>query len=55
MQYTTFMFCHLYYNWSGTVGVPSVVQYAKKLAILAGHMNSIPNLISDKNKQLYFL
>jgi aubergine-like protein len=32
MQHLTYKLCHLYYNWPGTVRVPSVLQYAHKLA-----------------------
>lgn len=32
VQRITFRLCHCYYNWSGTTKVPSVVQYAHKLA-----------------------
>lgn len=54
LQMLTYKACHLYYNWSGTVRVPAVVQYAKKLAFLCGqflHTTPHPNL----GKQLYFL
>lgn len=36
IQRLTFKLCHLYYNWSGTVAVPAVCQYAHKLAYLTG-------------------
>ncbi|CAF1131387.1 unnamed protein product [Adineta steineri] len=35
MQRLTHKLCHLYYNWPGTIRVPSVCQYAHKLAFLA--------------------
>ena len=34
IQRLTYKFCHLYYNWSGTVAVPAPCQYAHKLAHL---------------------
>lgn len=30
----TYKLCHLYYNWTGTVNLPSVCQYAGRLAKL---------------------
>jgi aubergine-like protein len=36
IQLLTYKMCHMYYNWSGTVAVPSPVQYAHKLAFLTG-------------------
>jgi len=36
MQLFTYMMCHLYFNWPGTVKVPAVCQYAHKLANLIG-------------------
>jgi len=35
-QKLTYKLCHLYFNWPGTVRVPSVCQYAHKLAYLIG-------------------
>jgi len=35
-QRLSFKLCHLYYNWPGTIRVPSVCQYAHKLAFLVG-------------------
>lgn len=54
LQILTFKACHLYYNWSGTVRVPAVVQYARKLAFLCGqflHRQPHPGL----GRRLYFL
>ncbi|CAL8085757.1 unnamed protein product [Orchesella dallaii] len=40
----TYKMCHLYYNWSGAVNVPSTCQYAGKLAKQAAYaMPSGPN------------
>ncbi|QQP38309.1 Piwib, partial [Caligus rogercresseyi] len=36
LQKLTYKLTHLYYNWPGTVRVPSVCQYAHKLAYLVG-------------------
>jgi len=53
LQMLTYKFCHLYYNWSGTVRVPQVVQYARKLAMLAGQcLHQAP---AQFEKQLFFL
>lgn len=55
LQILTYKSCHLYYNWSGTVRVPAVVQYAKKLAFLCGqflHKTPNPKIVGRK---LYFL
>lgn len=35
-QKLSFKLCHMYYNWPGTIRVPSVCQYAHKLAFLVG-------------------
>jgi len=42
IQILTHKFCHIYHNWSGTVGVPFVCQYAHKLSYLTGtaHKNT---------------
>ncbi len=37
LQMLTYKLCHLYFNWPGTVRVPSVCQYAHKLAFLVGN------------------
>lgn len=47
MQRLTHKLCHLYYNWSGTVRVPSVCQYAHKLSLLVGQY-----LCAEPNQQL---
>jgi aubergine-like protein len=46
MQLLTYKLCHLYYNWPGTVRVPSVCQYAHKLAFRKLD-NCFPSLIFD--------
>ncbi|XP_027854008.2 piwi-like protein Siwi [Aphis gossypii] len=44
IQKLTYKLTHMYYNWSGTVRVPSVCQLAHKLAFLAGQsLQSNPN------------
>lgn len=54
IQSITWKQCHGYYNWSGTVRVPAVCQYAHKLAFLCGqHLHKNPHpLLKDT---LYFL
>jgi len=47
MQIFTQKLCHAYYNWSGTVGVPAVCQYAHKLAFLTGI-----SLVTPANERL---
>ncbi|KAL6063565.1 Piwi-like protein 1 [Balamuthia mandrillaris] len=54
MQSLTYKMCFLYYNWPGTVSVPSPCQYAHKIAFLVGqsiHKSPHPNLAN----KLYFL
>lgn len=54
LQQYTFKQTHLYYNWSGTVGVPAVCQYAHKLATLAGqYLHQEPS--NWMEKKLYYL
>ncbi|XP_055607759.1 protein aubergine-like [Uranotaenia lowii] len=54
LQQYTFKQTHLYYNWSGTVGVPAVCQYAHKLAAFAGqYLHQAPNALMEK--KLYYL
>ncbi|XP_058456861.1 protein aubergine-like [Malaya genurostris] len=54
LQVLTYKQTHLYYNWSGTVGVPAVCQYAHKLAFLAGqYLHQAPN--NALEKKLYYL
>jgi aubergine-like protein len=54
MQRLSYKMTHLYYNWSGTLAIPAVCQYAHKLAFLVGNFihQSPSNLLE---KQLYFL
>ena len=54
LQILTQKLCHMYYNWSGTVRVPNVCQYAHKLSLLVGqYFHEEPNpLLAQK---LYFL
>ena len=54
IQMLTYKMCHLYYNWSGTVRVPAVCQYAGKLSLLvAKYLHTTPSNLLEK--QLYFL
>ncbi|XP_055531352.1 protein aubergine-like [Wyeomyia smithii] len=54
LQLYTYKQTHLYYNWSGTVGVPAVCQYAHKLAFLVGqYLHQAPNNLLEK--KLYYL
>jgi aubergine-like protein len=54
IQMMTYKQTHLYYNWSGTVRVPAVVQYAHKLALLVGeYLHQPPS--KGFSKQLYYL
>ncbi|KAM8717614.1 hypothetical protein ACLKA7_004331 [Drosophila subpalustris] len=54
IQMLTFKMTHLYYNWSGTLRVPAVCQYAHKLAFLiAESIHRAP--ASGLENQLYFL
>jgi len=43
-QQIAFKLCHVYFNWTGTIRVPAVCQYAHKLAFLVGnHLNKDPS------------
>jgi aubergine-like protein len=54
IQMLSYKMTHLYFNWSGTTRVPAVVQYAHKLALLAGQsLHQPPNQAWDN--KLYFL
>lgn len=54
LQVLTHKFCHLYYNWTGTVRVPNVCQYAHKLSLLVGqYFHEEPNV--QLAEKLYFL
>jgi aubergine len=56
MHTITYKLCHSYYNWSGTTRIPSVVQYAKKLAFLTGqYLHEAPESRMPDEKQLFFL
>lgn len=50
----SYMLTHLYYNWAGAVRVPAPVQYAHKLAALAGEtLRSQPH--DSLAEKLYYL
>jgi len=54
LQLLTYRLCHLYYNWSGGVAVPAVVQYAHKMALITGTALGAPG--SDRlGHLLYYL
>ncbi|KAI0979192.1 hypothetical protein GJ496_002403 [Pomphorhynchus laevis] len=55
VQDMTYKLCHMYFNWTGPIRVPSVCQYAHKLAFLVGTcMSSEPSEQSMYSK-LYYL
>lgn len=54
LQILTFKMCHLYYNWGGTVRIPCVSQFAKKLAFLTSQ--SLQQRVHENLEEtLYFL
>uniref|UniRef100_A0A336MFC3 CSON014098 protein n=1 Tax=Culicoides sonorensis TaxID=179676 RepID=A0A336MFC3_CULSO len=54
LQMLTYKLCHVYYNWTGTVRVPAVCQYAHKLSLLMGqYVHQRPS--ERLSKKLYFL
>jgi len=62
VQSLTFQQCHAYFNWSGTVAVPAVCQYAHKLAYLTGNAldvstggESAPIVKPNLQHYLYYL
>uniref|UniRef100_A0A1I7XF86 Piwi domain-containing protein n=1 Tax=Heterorhabditis bacteriophora TaxID=37862 RepID=A0A1I7XF86_HETBA len=54
VNFLAFKLCHLYYNWPGTVRVPTVCQYAHKLAFLVAQSinKEVDEFLRDK---LFFL
>jgi aubergine len=54
VQLLTYRYCHLYYNWTGSIRVPAMCQYAHKLAFLVGqHIHQSPS--NHLENRLYFL
>ncbi|KAJ8670824.1 hypothetical protein QAD02_002083 [Eretmocerus hayati] len=54
LQKLTYKFCHMYYNFSGTVRVPAPCQYAHKLAFFVSQtLQQTPN--PQLQQLLYFL
>lgn len=54
LQEFSYKMTHLYYNWTGTLRVPAVCQYAHKLAYLVGqYIHQSPSNLLEK--QLYFI
>jgi len=54
LQKIAYKLCHIYFNWTGTIRVPAVCQYAHKLAFLVGqslHRDPSPQLAN----LLYYL
>lgn len=51
----TYEQCYNYYNWQGSVKVPSCLQYANKLSKLAGESIQKPFVDSKLSDSLYFL
>lgn len=51
----TYEQCYNYYNWQGSVKVPSCLQYANKLSKLAGESIQKPIVDSRLNESFYFL
>lgn len=54
LQILSYKLCHLYFNWGGTVRIPCVSQFAKKLAFLTSQ--SLQQRVhEDLEQTLYFL
>ncbi|KAL0271382.1 UNVERIFIED_CONTAM: hypothetical protein PYX00_008486 [Menopon gallinae] len=54
IQRLTYKFCHLYYNWQGTIRVPAPCNYAHKLAYLVGqNVKTMPD--ERLENKLYYL
>ena len=47
--------CFNYMNWTGSVKVPSVMQYAKKLAMFAGQYLGENCVGEDLARNLYYI
>lgn len=60
LQVFTYKLCYMYYNWSGSIKVPSAIQYAHKLSNLIGdrwrpNNQMIPHKAFESYKSLYFI
>jgi len=53
MQMLSYKMTHMYYNFSGTIRVPVLCQYAHKLTFEAESINRSPS--AGLENQLYFL
>ena len=47
--------CFNYMNWTGSIKVPSVLQYAKKLSMFAGQYMSDEKVGSNLHNNLYYI
>ena len=47
--------CFNYMNWSGSIKVPSVVQYAKKLSMFVGQYIGSDNVGAKLHTNLYYI
>eukprot|EP01080_Neovahlkampfia_damariscottae_P008147 gene8147-12608_t len=55
LETLTFKLCHLYFNWFGTIRVPSVCMYSHKLAFLVGQSTSKEDPELRLSNSLYYL
>ena len=55
LESLTFKLCHLYFNWFGTIRVPSVCMYSHKLAFLVGQSTSKEDSELRLSNSLYYL
>jgi aubergine-like protein len=47
--------CFNYMNWTGSIKIPAVMQYAKKLSIFAAQYINRENQNERLNRNLYFI
>lgn len=55
VQDLLFTQCFNYMNWSGSIKVPNIMQYAKKLGMFVGQYINNESSITDLSKNLYYI
>jgi aubergine-like protein len=47
--------CFNYMNWTGSIKIPSMMQYAKKLGMFVGQYLNKENKFEELNNNLYYI